>query len=114
MDDYKDNGKYPDRIKKDGEYNIDDALQYVGHREFRFTNNWFERNINISMKILQKLFNNKKVRILEIGSHEGQSAIWMLENLCIQHGSAFTSIDPYSTSDTTLLSVHVKANIETL
>lgn len=101
MSNYIDNNKYPDRLKKNGVYNIDDAIQYESPRKFQFTNNWFNRNINISMKILQKIFENTPVRILEIGTHEGQSAIWMLENLCQKPGSTFTSIDPYSTSDTT-------------
>ena len=101
MVDYKDNGSYPDRLKKDGKYDVSDAVEYIAPRNFKFTNNWFGRNINISMKILKKIFENKPVKILEIGSYEGRSAIWMLENLCKLPGSTFTSIDPYSTADTT-------------
>lgn len=70
-------------------------------RNFIFTNNWFERNINISMKLLQTMFKDNKVDILEIGSHEGASTVWMLENLCNANGSTFTSIDPYLTDDKT-------------
>ena len=68
---------------------------------FIYTNNWFNRNIDISMKLLKAIFNNKKVNILEIGSHEGRSTVWMLENLCDKEGSTFTSIDPYLTGDET-------------
>jgi len=70
-------------------------------RNFIFTNNWFDRNINISMKLLQTIFKDQKVNILEIGSHEGKSTVWMLENLCNVNGSTFTSIDPYLTDDKT-------------
>ena len=69
--------------------------------EFKFTNTWFVRNIDISMKILQNLFKDKPVKILEIGSHEGRSAIWMLNNLCCLEGSSLTSIDSYKVDDTT-------------
>lgn len=72
-------------------------------RNFIFTNNWFDRNINISMKLLQNIFKDNKVDILEIGSHEGKSTVWMLENLCNAKGSTFTSIDPYITDDKTSL-----------
>ena len=72
---------------------------------YRYTNNWFDRNINISMKMLQQLYktNNdyKKVDILEIGTHEGRSTIWMLDNLCCHPNSTFTSIDPYFPEDVT-------------
>lgn len=70
-------------------------------RKFIFTNDWFDRNINISMKLLQNIFKDRKVNILEIGSHEGKSSVWMLENLCNVDGSTFTSIDPYLTDDKT-------------
>lgn len=68
---------------------------------FKFTNSWFDRNINISMVIAKNLFNAKRVDILEIGSHEGKSTVWMLGNLCNIEGSSFTSIDPYLTEDET-------------
>lgn len=93
--------KYRDRLKKDGVFNIDDALEIVKERHFQYTNDWFGRNINISMKILKNLFQNKPVKVLEIGTHEGRSAIWMLENLCKLSGSTFTSVDPYCIDDTT-------------
>jgi len=98
---------YEDRLKKDGKYNVDDALTMVKRfkitqpeTNFQFTNNWFDRNINISMKLLQSLF-TKQNNILEIGSHEGKSSVWMLDNLCNTEGSTFTSIDPYLTDDKT-------------
>jgi predicted O-methyltransferase YrrM len=91
---------YTDRLKKDGVFNVDDAV-VLKNRPFQFTNTWFNRNINISMKILKGLFLNKQVKVLEIGTHEGRSTIWMLENLCELPGSTFTSVDPYCTDDTT-------------
>jgi predicted O-methyltransferase YrrM len=70
---------------------------------YKFTNNWFQRNINISMKILSNIFENKvdKIDILEIGSHEGQSTVWLLDNLCKHEDSTFISIDPFCVDDIT-------------
>ena len=93
--------EYKDRLKKDGLFNVDDALEIVRERHFQYTNDWFVRNINISMKMLKNLFQNKPVKVLEIGTHEGQSTVWMLENLCQLSGSTFTSVDPYCVDDTT-------------
>jgi GR25 family glycosyltransferase involved in LPS biosynthesis/predicted O-methyltransferase YrrM len=101
MDNYKDSGNYPERLKKNGVYNVIDATVCKQERQFQYTNEWFCRNINISMKMLKNLFYNNPVNILEIGTHEGRSVIWMLENLCTLPGSTFTSIDPYLDCDTT-------------
>lgn len=70
-------------------------------KNFNFTHDWFSDNIDNSMKMLNLIFKGKQNNILEIGSHEGRSATWMLENLCDVEGSTFTSIDPYLESDTT-------------
>jgi len=54
------------------------------------------------MKLLQTLYNvDNELHILEIGTHEGRSAIWMLDNLCYHTNSTFTSIDPYLAEDVT-------------
>jgi GR25 family glycosyltransferase involved in LPS biosynthesis/predicted O-methyltransferase YrrM len=90
--------EYPERLMKDGVFNVEDALKEI---KFQYTNDWFVRNIDISMKILKNIFVDKPVKVLEIGTHEGRSAIWMLENLCLLPGSTFTSVDPYCTDDTT-------------
>lgn len=99
MSNYVDQGEYKDRLKKDGEYNVEDALQYVAPRVFKYTNRWFDRNINISMKMLTNILANKPIRILEVGTHEGKSAIWMLENLCKHKDARLTSIDSYTKDD---------------
>jgi predicted O-methyltransferase YrrM len=70
-------------------------------KNFKFTHDWFSENINNSMKMLELIFKGKINNILEIGSHEGRSATWMLEKLCDLEGSTFTSIDPYLESDIT-------------
>jgi GR25 family glycosyltransferase involved in LPS biosynthesis len=97
MKNYIDNNKYHDRIKKNNVYNVDDSIQYIKKRLFQYTNDWFNKD----MKLLKDYFLYKKCNILEIGTHEGQSTIWMLENLCCIGGSSLTSIDPYYNDYTT-------------
>jgi len=89
---------YFDRLKKNGEYNIDDVFKYKKNKQFKYTNTWFCRNIDISMKLMKTMFSGKNIDILEIGSHEGRSTVWMMENLCNEK-STFTSIDPYIIDD---------------
>jgi len=43
-----------------------------------FTQDWFSHNIPLFEKFLKPL---KDLRILEIGSFEGRSALWMIQNL---------------------------------
>jgi len=98
---------YFDRLKKNGEYNIDDALEFLPELKYKFTNNWFGRNVDISMKLLKTMFTGKKLDILEIGSHEGRSSMWMAENLCKVKNSSFTSVEPFIMENT---STHIRLN----
>lgn len=68
-----------------------------------YTNNWFDRNVNTTMKFLSEHVKTLKdpINVLEIGSHEGRSTVWMLHNLCINPSSILISIDPYFTNDVT-------------
>lgn len=72
-------------------------------KRYIFTNDWFDRNINISMKYALTHVSqlDHPPIILEIGSHEGKSACWMLDNLCTHPDAKFIAIDPYFTTDKT-------------
>ena len=48
-------------------------------KKFKFSNDWFTNNIPIWVPILNKKKNNKILKILEIGSYEGMSAIFFLD-----------------------------------
>jgi predicted O-methyltransferase YrrM len=63
---------------------------------------WFSHNIPIFNDNLA-YFKNKPVNFLEIGSYEGRSAIWMLENILTNENSHLTCVDPgYSGGSTNL------------
>ena len=40
-------------------------------------------------------------KILEIGSHEGKSACWMLDNFCNDEKAVFICVDPFFKTDST-------------
>ena len=95
-----DSNKYIERLKVDGVFNIDDTLQRtLNDISFKYTDDLFVSNVDISMKILRIIFRDKEVKILEIGTYEGQSTIYMLENLCKLPTSSLTSVDPYYSDD---------------
>lgn len=42
----------------------------------------------------------KPVNLLEIGSYEGRSAVWMLDSICAHPNCTLTTIDPFESSPT--------------
>jgi hypothetical protein len=50
--------------------------------EYRFTTDWFTRHLPIWIALLERC---KPRKILEIGSFEGRSATWMIENASKHH-----------------------------
>ena len=95
----------PDRLSK-----LDLILENkLDDLEPKFTNRWFDRNIGISFKKLRELFKINSangavaaaaggpLKVLEIGSMEGNSTIWILKNVCCHPESTLTSIDCYDT-----------------
>lgn len=61
-----------------------------------FTQDWFSHNVE-NFEICMAALTTKK-RFLEIGSFEGRSTCWLLENGLDKKGS-ITCIDPYITSE---------------
>lgn len=59
-----------------------------------FTNEWFTSNIPLWKEFLSQ-FIDKEISVLEIGSFEGKSAVWLLENILIHPKSRITCVDSY-------------------
>ena len=55
-----------------------------------FTDDWFSHNIPIWKLVLDKF---KPKKLLEIGSYEGRSACWLIQELGIQYDFGLTCID---------------------
>ena len=62
---------------------------------YNFTQDWFSNNINNWNYLLSHLAGKTGVKALEIGSYEGRSACWLLENILNGPGSSLDCVDPY-------------------
>ena len=68
--------------------------------EYQFTNDWFDINRQLFIKYLTK-YNEQKVNVLEVGSFEGRSTTWLIDNVLGHPESTLLSIDPFLSSDPT-------------
>ncbi len=60
-----------------------------------FREDWFTRNIPIWEKYLSSYKGKADIQFLEIGSFEGRSAVWLLENVLTHETARLTCIDPF-------------------
>lgn len=68
---------------------------------YEFSQQWFNSNIPVWEAILAK-YKDKRLNVLEIGSHEGVSTTWIINNLLqYNQDSRITCIDPFLTDDLT-------------
>jgi len=63
-----------------------------------FTVDWFSYNIQIWTHYLNEFKNKPKLHFLEIGSFQGRSTVWLLENILTDNTSAITCIDTFEGS----------------
>jgi len=61
-------------------------------KNYTFTENWFG---NDGLSILDVIDTSKELHILEIGSFEGKSTIWFLDNILQNKNSTITCVDPW-------------------
>ena len=73
-------------------------------KSFRFTNDWFSNNVPVWISILKKKDKNEKLKILEIGSYEGMSAIFFLKFF---NNAEIDCVETFKGSDE-----HAKKNFE--
>lgn len=65
---------------------------------FIFNVNWFSQNIPVLQPILQPFAGKENIRALEIGSLEGMSAVWMMENILTHPSSTIDCVDTFEGS----------------
>ncbi|WP_421654607.1 class I SAM-dependent methyltransferase [Leptothermofonsia sp. ETS-13] len=63
---------------------------------YQFSGDWFGRNVFLWEEHLMHLAHRPNLNVLEIGSWEGRSACWFLENLLTQPSSTITCIDTFA------------------
>ena len=60
-----------------------------------FTSDWFEE-VKASFEDFARSNSGRKLRVLEIGSYEGRSTVWMLDNLLGHPESRLTAVDTFA------------------
>lgn len=66
-------------------------------KDYEFTANWFQPHLPQWLDLIDE-FQGKPVHLLEIGSYEGRSAVWLLEYVCIHPDCKLTTIDCFEDS----------------
>lgn len=69
-------------------------------KDYQFTNDWFGANRALFTKHLTK-FNTEQVNVLEVGSHEGRSTVWLVDNVLGHPDSTLVAVDPFLSDDPT-------------
>lgn len=62
----------------------------------KFTSDWFTHNIPSWERVLTPLRGKNNLTFLEIGSYEGRSAVWLLENILTGKDCHLTCIDTFN------------------
>lgn len=76
----------------------------------KFSVDWFSNNESLWRKLLVPKFHKKRgVRALEVGSYEGRSASWILDNMLTDHTCHLTCIDDFREFDPKSLKAGVKS-----
>lgn len=65
-------------------------------KNYKYTQNWFTDHDLVQFLPLQT---QEEIHILEIGSFEGKSSVWFIENLLNNQNSSISCIDPWATYD---------------
>lgn len=60
---------------------------------YEFTSDWFSHCIPHWEELLGRLAGKPGLEFLEIGSHEGRSALWLLDNILTHPSATITCID---------------------
>lgn len=70
----------------------------TGTGQAKFTVDWHSHNIPVWEQILDKYKGQPGVRALEIGSYEGRSTVWLLENILTHPTAQIDCIDTFEGS----------------
>jgi predicted O-methyltransferase YrrM len=59
-----------------------------------FTEDWFSQHIP-TWEIVLKELKGKPIRAIELGSYEGRSSVWLLDNILTHHDSRLVCVDTW-------------------
>lgn len=63
------------------------------NKNYHFTESWFSHN-DLDAFVPKT---NDEIKMLEVGSFEGRSTVWFLENVLLNSKSTITCVDPWTT-----------------
>jgi len=66
--------------------------------DYRFTQDWFSVLIPSWQEIWKPLAGKENVQVLEIGSYEGRSSVWLLENIVTHPSSQLWCVDTWESA----------------
>lgn len=72
-------------------------MECEGHK-FIFTTDWFSGNAPVWLSMLHSFIGKPDVRVLEIGSFQGRSAVWVLQHIATHETATMTCIDTFEGS----------------
>ena len=65
-------------------------------KNYRFTHDWFSRNIPLLLEYLKYMVDKPDLQFLEIGSWEGRSTCWFLETILTHESARITCVDTFA------------------
>lgn len=74
---------------------LNDYELHCQFRSYQFTQDWFSHNIPVWQKILANFTGLPNLSFLEIGSWEGRSTSWLLDNILTDKSAKITCIDTF-------------------
>jgi hypothetical protein len=74
---------------------INEQPEFLSDGGYRFTNDFFSTNIAQWQRDLERFAGQPDLSFLEVGSYEGMSACWLLQNILTDESSCLTCIDVF-------------------
>jgi predicted O-methyltransferase YrrM len=87
-----------DSIPKETQTQTQKTEIVTPENNYIFTVDWFSYNIPIWTHYLNSFKDRQNLRFLEIGSFQGRSTVWLLENILTNESSVITCIDTFEGS----------------
>lgn len=66
-----------------------------GEKDYKFTDNWFTWHIPVWKKYLAPYAHKAALHVLEIGSYQGMSTCWLLDNILTHDSAKLVCVDPF-------------------
>ncbi len=70
----------------------------VLEKGYQFSQDWFSINLPVWEHYLTRFIDIPELRVLEIGSWEGRSTCWLIENILTHPSARITCVDPFEGS----------------